>query len=229
MSNLPRFVEFHEEGPREGFQIETCVYPLEDRARFVDALSESGLTWIEVCSFVSPKAVPSMADAEALFERIHKKPGVTYTGAYLNRQGFERLLATPGAHAYGKLVLYTTDAFALQNNNCTADQMKRNQTEWLETFDAHGLPLKEAYILTAFGCNLGGDVPVSTVTDLIRFVVELCSNQGRPLPHIILADTAGWANPEDVKRRIHAVRETAPGARVGLHLHDTRGLGGANF
>ncbi|MFH1240922.1 MAG: hydroxymethylglutaryl-CoA lyase [Pseudomonadota bacterium] len=229
MGSLPEFVEFHEEGPREGFQIEKRCFSLEDRARVIDALSETGLKRIQVASFVSPKAVPSMKDAEELFGAITRREGVRYTGLWLNRRGFERLAALPGAHLYGKMVVYTTDAFCLTNNNCTAEEMRRKQMDMLEVYDAYGLPLKEAYILTAFGCNLSGNVSLSTVIDCVRFIVDVCRSQDRPLPDIYLADTVGWANPEELKRRMEGVREAAPGARLGLHLHDTRGLGAANF
>ncbi len=229
MTNLPKFVEFREEGPREAFQMEKRRFSIKDRARLIDALAETGLKWIQFASFVSPKAVPSMADAEELFSAITPREGVRYTGVWLNRRGFERIAALPGVYLYGKMVLYTTDAFSLMNNNCTAAQMRRNQLDMLKVYDAYGLPLKEAYILTAFGCNLSGGVSLSTVIDSVRFIVDTCRSQGRPLPNICLADTVGWANPEEVKRRIEAVREAAPGARLALHLHDTRGLGAANL
>ncbi|MDP6344091.1 MAG: hydroxymethylglutaryl-CoA lyase, partial [Alphaproteobacteria bacterium] len=85
-----------------------------------------------------------------------------------------------------------------------------------------------AYIMTAFGCNFGGPVPLEAVTDLVKWVIDLCADRKVPLPAMYLADTVGWANPEDLKRRIGAVRELVPDARIGLHLHDTRGLGAAN-
>jgi isopropylmalate/homocitrate/citramalate synthase len=229
MKNLPGFVDFHEEGPREGFQMESPCYSLEDRAKLVDALSETGLKRIQVASFVNPKVVPSMADAEQLFEAITPREGVGYTAVWLNKRGFERAAATPGVYLQGKLVLYTTDAFCLHNNHCTAEAMRAGQRDWLSLYDAYGLTVDDAYILTAFGCNFSGEVPLSRVTDCVGFIVDICQSTGRPLPNIILADTVGWANPEEVKRRIQAVKEVAPGARLGLHLHDTRGLGAANF
>ena len=79
MSDYPKFVEFHEEGPREGFQIESRSYPIEQRARFVEALAGSGLKQIQVGSFVSPKSVPTMADTPELFGMIRKREGVRYT------------------------------------------------------------------------------------------------------------------------------------------------------
>ena len=229
MGNLPAFVEFREEGPREGFQMEKRRFSLEARAKVIDALSETGLKQIQVASFVSPKAVPSMVDAEELFKAISPREGVRYTGVWLNKRGFERIVELPEAYLTAKMVLYTTDDFCRMNNNCTADEMQQKELDFLNIYDSYDLPLENAYILTAFGCNLSGDVPLSTVIHYVKFITDVCRSQSRPLPNIYLADTVGWANPEEVKRRIEAVRDTAPGARLGLHLHDTRGLGAANF
>ena len=229
MGNLPAFVEFREEGPREGFQMEKRRFSIEARAKVIDALSETGLKQIQVASFVSPKAVPSMADAEELFKAISPRKGVRYTGVWLNKRGFERIVELPEAYLYGKMVLYTTDDFCRMNNNCTAEVMRQKELDFLSVYDSYDLPLEDAYILTAFGCNLSGEVPLPIVIDCVKFITDVCRNQSRPLPNIYLADTVGWANPEEIKRRIEAVRDSAPGARLGLHLHDTRGLGAANF
>ena len=229
MGHLPRFVEFREMGPREGFQIEKRHYPLEDRVKIIDALSETGVKHIQMASFVSPKFVPSMADAEQLFASISRREGVHYEGLWFNRRGFDRALATPGAYITGKIGLYTSNEFCLKNNNCTDEEQRRGQLEMLDLYDSYGLPVEQASILTAFGCNLSGEVPISKVTDCVRFIKETCLSRGLELPIIYLVDTVGWANPDDIKRRVGAVREPMPDVRMGLHLHDTRGLGGANF
>lgn len=225
---LPTFVEFHEEGPREGFQIEKRPYPLPARAALIDALAASGLKQIQVASFVNPRAVPAMADAEALFAAIPRREGVRYTALWLNERGFARARAAPGVDLDGKLVLYVSDGFSRHNNNATAAEMRAHQRGWIDLYDRSGVALEAAYILPAFGCNFDGPIPLSTVTEATRFLVDLCAETGHELPHIMLADTMGWANPDAVRRLVDAVRETAPGGRVGLHLHDTRGLGAAN-
>lgn len=228
MSDLPKAVEFHEEGPREGFQIEKTQFPLQQRAELVEALAATGLCQIQVASFVNPKAVPTMADTPELFAAIRKRADVKYTALWLNETGFRKAVATPGVDLDGKLIFYTTDEFCLRNNNCTAAEQRERQRKWLELYDEARVPLNKAYIVTAFGCNYEGDVPIETVLDTVRFIVQLCRDTGHALPHIYLADTVGWANPEEVKRRVGAVRELVPQARIGTHLHDTRGLGAAN-
>jgi hydroxymethylglutaryl-CoA lyase len=229
MSDLPRFVQFNEEGPREGFQIENKIYPLEQRARLIEMLADSGLTRIQVASFVSPRAVPTMADAEDLFMAVKRRAAVRYTGLWLNEQGFEKAASVPAVDIDPRLMFYTTDGFSIRNNNRSMAEFRDDQIRWLDLYQQRGLDLESVYIITAFGCNLGGDVPVSTLTEVVRFVLDLCARRGIEVPQIFLADTVGWANPESIKQRVGAVRDLAPNARIGLHLHDTRGLGPANF
>lgn len=228
MSDLPASVEFHEEGPREGFQMEPRTYPLGDRAALIDALAASGLKQIQVASFVSPRAVPQMADTAELFAAIVKRPGTRYTALWLNDNGFERARACEQVDLDGRLMFYTTEPFSQRNNNCSVAEMRERQLGWLDRYIALGIPVEKAYVITAFGCNLGGAVPLSVVTDHIRWLVDACADRGVSLPAVYLADTMGWAHPEEIKRRIGAVREIVPDARIGLHLHDTRGVGGAN-
>ena len=228
MSDFPKFVEFHEEGVREGFQIEPVIHPIERRIELIDSLSETGLKQIQVGSFVSPKAVPSMADTAQLFEGIKRKEGIDYTALWLNKKGVMLANEAKDVAMDARILFYTTDAFSMANNNCTATEMRDRQVEWLDLYLQQGLAPASAYIMTAFGCNFGGPVPLEAVTDLVKWTVDLCADRKTPLPAIYLADTVGWANPEGLKRQIGAVRELVPDARIGLHLHDTRGLGAAN-
>jgi isopropylmalate/homocitrate/citramalate synthase len=229
MSDLPKKVIFHEEGPREGFQIEKGSFSVADRAALIDALAATGLEQVQVGSFVSPKAVPSMADIDALFAAIKPVPGVRYTALWLNENGYRRAAATPNIFLDGKILLYNTETFSQKNNNCSVAEMRERQAKWVDMYVADGVPYEQAYVLTAFGCNYEGDVSVETVVETARYAVNLARERNLPLPRIFLADTVGSANPEQIKRRIGAVREAEPDAPIGLHLHDTRGLGAANF
>jgi hydroxymethylglutaryl-CoA lyase len=226
---LPQFVEFHEEGPREGFQSEPVHYALAQRVAFVDALTETGLKKIQVASFVSPKMVPTMADAAELFKAIRKKDGVRHTALWLNKRGFLEAANTPGVDLDAKLVLYTTDAFSKANNNCTAREQRERQLEWLSVYEGHGMKLDAIYVATAFGCQYQGVVPVEDLLEVVDFVARACAEREWKMPQVFLADTVGWANPVEIRHRVQAVRQCAPGARIGLHLHDTRGMGAANF
>ncbi|MBX6374605.1 MAG: hydroxymethylglutaryl-CoA lyase [Acetobacteraceae bacterium] len=228
MSDRPKFVEFREEGPREGFQIEKKIYPLADRVALVEALAETGLKYIQVASFVSPKHVPQMADSEQLFAAIRRKPGVHYAGLWLNEQGFERARRTPGVDLSAKLALYASDAFARKNNGCSAEEMKERLRRWMDLYAEAKLPIDNAIVMTAFGCNYEGEIPPARVVELARWTDALCREYGQKLPRFFLADTMGWANPDSVRRLVGMVREALPEVRIGLHLHDTRGLGAAN-
>jgi len=227
-SDLPRRVEFHEEGPREGFQIEPHIYPLDQRVALVEALAETGLKAIQVASFVSPKAVPQMADSEAFFAAIRRKPGVRYEAVWLNEQGFRRARATPGVDVSGKIALYASDAFAKRNNNCTAAEMRERVVRWLDLYAEAGLPIERALVMTAFGCNYEGEIPPERPVGELVWAHRACAERGIRLPKVYLADTMGWANPQSVRRLVGMLREALPDTRVGLHLHDTRGLGAAN-
>lgn len=229
MSDFPQKVRFHEEGPREGFQIEKQIYPLADRIALVNALGETGLPQVQVGSFVNPKAVPSMADIDQLFSGITPRQGVRYTALWLNESGFRRAQSTPNVDIYAYLMLYTTDALSQRNNNCTKAEQRERQRQWVQLYQAAGLPIESAYVVTAFGCNFQGEVPITDTVAAVKYIADLAAEFNFPLPRIMLADTVGWANPLDIRRRVGAVRETLPEAKLGLHLHDTRGVGAANF
>ena len=228
MSDLPKFVEFREEGPREGFQMEREGFSLAERAGLIDALSATGLKRIQVGSFVSSKAVPQMADTAELFQSIKRVPDVRYTALWLNEKGFHLAHNTPHVDLEPNLLFYTSEKFSQSNNNCSTAEMRAKQARWLDLYLDAGLKPDSAYVMTAFGCNFQGEISLERVLEEFRFVIDLCAENGCEIPSLILADTMGWANPVEMKRRIGAVRELAPDARIGLHLHDTRGLGIAN-
>ena len=152
-----------------------------------------------------------------------------HTGLWLNEKGFRQASAVKNVDLKGTLLFYASDAFALQNNGCSADEMRRRQDDSIRLYDDAGIAISSVYIMTAFGCNLQGEIPIEAVTRNVRWVMDRFGKSGRPIPAIYLADTVGWAVPTEVERRVGAVRELAPTARVGLHLHDTRGVGSANF
>lgn len=227
MSDLPSAIEIHEEGPREGFQFEKATFPLADRIALVNALSRSGLKQIQVGSFVSPKHIPQMADIAELFGGIDKPHGVHHTALWLNEKGFLRAQQTKNVDLKGILLLYASDAFARQNNGCDAAQMRSRQDRWIELYKKAGVAVEAVYVMTAFGCNLQGSISVKHVLDNVQWILDRFADE--KLPAIYLADTVGWAVPTDVERRIGAVRNLAPLARIGLHLHDTRGAAMASF
>lgn len=229
MPDFPSHVEFREEGPREGFQIEREIFPIEDRVRLINRLSDTGLRSIQVGAFVNPQRVPQMADTRELFEKIDKKPGVSYTALWLNEKGFRQALEVPEISLEPKLLFYASDAFSRANNNCSSAEMQERQRSWIRLYKENHTVPDSAYVMAAFGCNIEGEIPVSRVLEIFRYIVDLCREEDVALPNLFLADTMGWGNPESVKRLVGEVRDLAPEARIGMHIHDTRGLGISNF
>lgn len=229
MSDFPKFVEFHEEGPREGFQIEKTIYPIEERIELINLLSETGLKNIQVGSFVSPKYVPQMMDTGELFQRIRRQNGVKYTALWLNEQGFRKALSGHNVDIKAQLLFYSSDSFSRKNNNLSALEMREKQRHWVRLYKEEGLPVERAYVMAAFGCNFEGNIPKERVLDDFRFILDLAEEEKIPVPDLMLADTMGWGNPDSVKRLIGGLRDIAPEARIGMHIHDTRGLGIANL
>ncbi len=229
MTDYPKFVEFHEEGPREGFQIEKTIYPIEERIELINLLGETGLKHIQVGSFVSPKYVPQMQDTGELFQRIRREKGVKYTALWLNEQGFRKAQSTPNVDIKTQLLFYASDSFSRKNNNLSAAEMRDKQREWVRLYKQEGRPVERAYVMAAFGCNFEGNIPQERVLDDFRFILDLAAEEDIPVPDLMLADTMGWGNPDSVKRMIGALRDLAPEARIGMHIHDTRGLGIANL
>jgi len=228
MLNLPQRVEIHEEGPREGFQIEPPGFSIADRVALVDALAQAGLRQIQVASFVNPQRVPQMADAAELFQSLHRLPGVRYTALWLNVRGFERACAATGVDLVGSLYFYASDAFCQMNNGTSARDHAQSQREWVSRYRAVNLPVESAYVMTAFGCHVEGEVSEAKLAQSLRFLAELQAQEGFVTPKVYLADTVGMANPQSIARRVDLAREILPQARIGLHLHDTRGIGMAN-
>ncbi len=228
MSSLPARVEIAEEGPREGFQIEKGPIPTARKIELIDALSRTGLRSIQVVSFVHPKLVPGMADAEAVVAGITPEPGVSYRGLWLNEKGFERAKATGRLDLRGSMSLATSETFLKRNQNRTIAEQISATRDIIVRYKSLGLPLERATIMAAFGCNFEGDVAPSRVAELAEIAAGIAAEHAMPLERVSLADTMAWATPLAIKRVLDAVWTRLPGLHISLHLHDTRGLGIAN-
>ena len=229
MSDLPRRVDIHEEGPREGFQIEPGPITTARKVALIDALSETGLKRIQIASFVNPKRVPGWADAEAVVAGIRPRDGVRYTALWLNEQGLERAIALRDRLSLrGTISLCTSEPFMRRNQNRDLAENARVQHAQIAIFKANGIPVEGISIMAVFGCNFAGDIPVATVIDRVQEGHDIAAAHALAVKTLSLADTMAWATPAGIKRVIGAVRERWPELRINLHLHDTRGLGLAN-
>ena len=228
MPNLPKHVEIVEEGPREGFQYENGPISTARKIELIDALSDTGLTTIQMVSFVNPKRVPGWADAEAVAAGFQNKPGVSYRGLWLNMAGFERARKTGKLDLRGSFSQSGSEQFLKRNQNRSNAEQTADNHKIIERFKELRLPIERGGIMAAFGCNYEGDIPVSKVVEMVAVLVDTAKAHDVKLRYVMLADTMGWATPLQIKRTVGAVQDEFPDLPVSLHLHDTRGLGIAN-
>src|SRR5689334_13492111 len=162
LTNLPQRVTVVEVGPRDGLQNEKTTVPTEAKIRFIDLLSESGLPVIEATSFVSPRAVPQLADAGEVFPAIRKAPGVRYPVLVPNVRGMERALAA----GVREVAVFTaaSESFTRHNINATIEESLANFAAVAALAREHGVRLR-GYVSTAFGCPYEGQVPPAKVRE----------------------------------------------------------------
>ena len=228
MADYPQKVTILEVGVREGAQFEKTPIPTEKKIRLVDALSDAGVPSIEVTSFVSPKWVPQMADAEEISKGFKKVPGVRYSALYLNIKGVERAAAIGRYDLTGLLMLIASDVFSQKNTNKTIAETIATFNDWIATFERLNIPIVGGSISAAFGCNYSGDVPPDRVFVLATEIDKSIKEHGYAMKHLTLADTMGWANPIQIQTVVGKLKDRWPGLHISLHLHDTRGPGMAN-
>jgi hydroxymethylglutaryl-CoA lyase len=219
----PQRIEIVEVGPRDGLQSEAQVLPTAIKVEFVRRLVGAGLKRIEVASFVNPKRVPQMADAEAVLAALASdegdSAGTRFIGLVLNRKGFDRARAA-GCGEVG-MAIAASESFSQRNQGCSVDE---GIDAWLEIAAlarAAGIRA-QITISTAFGCPFEGEVPVERVRTIAERVAA-----GNP-DEIAVADTIGVAVPTQVGEVIAAIRGTLPHVRLRGHFHNTRNTGLAN-
>jgi hydroxymethylglutaryl-CoA lyase len=228
MSDLPKSVRINEEGPREGFQFEKGPIATARKIELIDSLSKTGLKQIQAVSFVPPKNVPGMADADEVVQGFTRAPGVSYTGLWLNDKGLQRAIATGKLDIKGTLSLTASEKFLLRNQKRTFKENIAAQHEIVKMYKAHKVPVERAGLMAVFGCNFEGDIPIPRILDMIQQMLDIGTEHALNIRMVSLADTMAWATPLSIKRVVGAVRERFPALQISLHLHDTRGMGIAN-
>ncbi|NYT22531.1 hydroxymethylglutaryl-CoA lyase [Alcaligenaceae bacterium] len=228
MSDLPRKVHIREEGPREGFQIEKGPIATHRKIELIDALSETGITHIQITSFVDGRRVPGMADAEAVVAGIRTRPGVHYEALWLNEKGLERAITAGRLHLEGNISMCASETFLRVNYNRSFESNISYAHQVLQSYLARGILVRRGHVSAAFGCNYQGDVPAAVVLDLVDRIRDIGSAHGVAITELLLADSMAWATPAQIKRVVGSIRERHPDLRIALHLHDTRGMGIAN-
>lgn len=215
----PEIVSIREVGPRDGIQSERANIPTADKVRLIDALADSGVPYIEAVSFVSPKAVPQMADALEVWQGIERQPKVFYSALVPNLRGAQTAIdaGVDGLQVF----IAATDSYNLKNVGKRVEESLADVAAVASAGEDAGIPV-EGTISTAFGCPYEGDVDPSKVTDLSRRLVDL------GIGAISYGDTTGMATPLRVRDLVAELHDGLPDLRLNMHFHDTRGAGLAN-
>ena len=208
-----------EVGPRDGLQSEPEILPTEVKKEFITRTIDAGIKQIEVTSFVHPKKVPQMADAEKLVESLPENDDVTYIGLIMNQRGFERARDC-GIDEVG-MVIVSTDTYNMKNQNVVTQESIDN---WLSiAAEAKSAGIRTSVVIAcSFGCPYEGEIDPEHIASIAEQVLE-----GKP-DVLGLADSVGVAVPSQIKKTFSLVKELAPSIPLRTHLHNTRNTGLAN-
>jgi len=217
MSDFVRIVEV---GPRDGLQNEKRAVPAATKIELIELLAASGLRSVEATSFVSPKWVPQLADADEVFRGLKRREGVRYPVLVPNLQGYERARAA-GADEVAVFAA-ASEAFSRKNINATIDESIARFEPVLAEARKDGVAVR-GYVSTVLGCPYQGDVPVADVVRVARRLHELGCYE------VSLGDTIGIGTPAKARAMLAAVAAEVPMAALAVHFHDTRGQALANI
>ena len=212
---VPERVTICEVGTRDGFQIEPDFIPTEQKIEVVNALSEAGVPRIEVTSFVHPKVVPQLRDAEAVMAAIRRRPGTRYAALVPNDKGASR--AVDAGVDVIHTVVSASESHNLANVNMTIAESIDKLRAVAQIASRAGVPV-QCGVSTSFGCPFEGDVPLDRLEDIVARLVDLGARG------IGLADTTGMANPRQVATVLERLTPRFPGIEWTLHTHDTRAM-----
>ncbi|MFC5815741.1 hydroxymethylglutaryl-CoA lyase [Nonomuraea harbinensis] len=208
-----------EVGPRDGLQNEPELLDTSTKVEYIDRLIRAGARRIEAVSFVHPKRVPQMADAEAVMAAVPRPAGVSYIGLVLNRRGLDRAFAA-GVDEVNYVVI-ATETFSLRNQGMGVEASLDAWHDIAAAARAAGIRVSLT-VSAAFGCPFEGEVPADRVLEIVR------SALATPADEIALADTIGVGVPHQVRDLAARVAEAAPGVPLRMHFHNTRNTGYAN-
>jgi hydroxymethylglutaryl-CoA lyase len=217
---LPKSVTIVEMGARDGLQNEHVTVATSDKIRYIDLLSQTGLRWIEATSFVSPKAIPRLADAAEVFAGIRKAPGVRYPVLVPNLKGYSRAREA-GADA---IAVFTaaSEHFTKRNINMTIDESLATFANVIVAAKRDGVWVR-GYVSTAFGSPFGDAVTPAMVVDVSHKLLEMGCDE------LSIGDTIGVGVPSQVDELTPALLKVVPLDKLAYHFHDTRGTALANL
>ncbi|RRW44736.1 hydroxymethylglutaryl-CoA lyase [Pseudomonas luteola] len=217
---LPERVRLVEVGPRDGLQNETQPISLEDKVRLVNDLTDTGLDYIEVGSFVSPKWVPQMAGSSDLFLKIFKRAGITYSTLTPNMMGFEAALNV----GVKEIAIFAaaSESFSQRNINYSINESLQRFKPVMEAARQHGISVR-GYVSCVLGCPYEGDITPDQVLSVARELIDMGCRE------ISLGDTIGIGTPGAVRTLIGKLSQEIPCDRLAVHFHDTYGQALANI
>jgi len=219
MINYPQRIVIEEQGLRDGLQSEKILVPTEKKLQIIKALADAGLKRIQAASFVHPKLVPQMADAEEICRHLKPAAGVIFSGLVLNTRGMERAASAGLTHVAASFS--ASDTHNRKNANLSLGQARKKFAEMVAVGKQYGLTIRGG-IQCAFGCRFEGRVDPGLVLDLVKEQLDL------GIDEMALADSTGMANPRAIQQICAQAIELSGGRPVFLHLHDTEGKGLAN-
>jgi hydroxymethylglutaryl-CoA lyase len=217
--DYPKSVVIEEQGLRDGLQNEIKVVPTEKKLQIIDALIDAGVKRIQVTSFVNPKMVPQMADAEMLCAGLKKREDIVYSMLVLNQKGMQRAANAGGCHVTASISASSTHS--QRNAGMTLNEARRQLAEMVACGKKNGLIVRGG-IQCAFGCRYEGRIDPNTVVGMVKEQLDL------GIDEVELADTTGMADPRTIQEICGPVRTLTGDKPVYLHLHDTEGKGLAN-
>ena len=208
-----------EVGPRDGLQNEPVQIPTEAKVAFVNALSETGTSDIEVSAFVSPKWVPQLVDAKEVFEKIERNKDVTYSALVPNLRGFERAVDA----GVDKVAVFTaaSETFSGKNTNCSIEESFRRIESVVSAARRVDMPIR-GYVSTAFWCPYEGRIEPVRAAEII----ERLADYG--VTDVSVGDTIGKAAPDEVRELLDEVLLRVPSEQIAMHFHDTYGRASQN-
>ncbi|MGG1658098.1 hydroxymethylglutaryl-CoA lyase [Brevibacillus sp. NRS-1366] len=215
----PRSIRVKEVGPRDGLQNEAVFVDTNDKIAWINQLSSTGLSYIEITSFVHPKWIPALADAVRVAQGIERVPGVTYAALVPNARGLERALAANVDEV--SIFLSASEAHNRSNINKTIQETLPVLGETAHDALAAGKSVR-GYVSTVFGCPYEGKVPVENVIRVTEALFEMGVSE------VSLGDTIGVANPRQVQEVLEVLLGRFEAKRLAMHFHDTRGMAMAN-
>lgn len=217
---LPRSVRLHEVALRDGIQNEKVLVPTEEKIKLIDSLTDCGLRQIEISSFVNPKLVPQMADAEDLWEGIKRRDGVRYSALILSEKGLDRAIQCRVPHV--GIFVSASETHSRKNSNKTIAEALDEAFRLILKARSAGMEVR-AGVMNTFGCVYEGRTPIDKVMSLVSRYLDAGPHE------ICLADSSGLGNPLQIRDVLQCVKTITRELPLALHLHNTRGAGLANL